>query len=81
MKLAVYFSMGLVNPILLYLYTKSFNDPIRALGILKCYPIINIIIYKKLIGKLKRKGYSNDRIIKLYLKGILTLNLIRENQS
>lgn len=79
-KLAIYASMGLINPMLLYMHTRSFNNPIRIFGILRCFPILNFFIYHKLIKKIKQKGYSRNNIITLYFKGLLIVNIIREDE-
>ena len=79
-KLAIYASMGLINPMLLYMHTRSFINPIRILGILKCFPIFNFFIYLRLIEKLRQKGYSRNNIVTLYFKGLLIINIIREDE-
>ncbi len=79
-KLAIYASIGLINPMLLYLYTESFNTPIRIFGILKCFPVFNIFLYTRLARKLKLKGYSNKKVIAKYFIGLLILNIIKEDK-
>jgi len=79
-KVAIYASMGLINPMLLYIHTKSFNTPIMIFGVLRCFPIINIFMYLKLIKRLKQRGYSRNNFFVEYLKGMLILNIIREDK-
>ena len=77
-KIAIYASMGLINPMLLYLHSKSFNHSIRIFGILRCFPFVNIFMYMKLIKNLKQKEYSFKEILSQYFKGILILSIIRK---
>lgn len=79
-KIAIYASMGLINPMLLYLHTKSYNHPVRIFGILRCFPIVNIFMYLRLIKKLKLNGYLEDNFLAQYFRGILILTLIREEK-
>ena len=79
-KIAIYASMGLINPMLLYLHTKSYSHPVRIFGILRCFPIVNIFMYLKLIKRLKEKGYENN-FVNQYFKGTLILTIIREEKS
>ena len=78
-KIAIYASLGLINPMLLYLHTKSYNHPIRIFGILRCFPVVNVFMYLRLIKRLKRKGYENI-FVNQYFKGTLVLTLIREEK-
>ncbi len=78
-KIAIYVSMGLINPMLLYLHSKSFSIFVRIWGILRCFPIVNIFLYRRLARKLRLKGISINKIITLYFKGLLIFNIIREN--
>jgi len=80
-KMAIYASMGLINPMLLYIHTKSYNCPIRIFGILRCFPIVNIFMYLKLIRSLKKKVYPEHYLINQYFKGMLILTLIKEEKS
>ncbi len=79
-KTAIYASMGLINSMLLYLHTKSYNHPVRIFGILRCFPVVNIFMYLRLIKRLKQKGYENN-FVNQYFKGTLILTLIREEKS
>ena len=79
-KIAIYLSMGLINPMLLYLHTKSYNRFVRLFWLLSCLPVVNIFMYLKLVKKLKQKGYENN-FVKLYFKGMLILTIIREEIS
>lgn len=79
-KIAIYASMGLINPMLLYLHTMSYNYFIRMFGILRCFPIVNIFMYLRLIKRLKQKGYESN-FVNQYFKGTLILTLIREEKS
>jgi len=72
--------MGLINPMLLYLHTKSYSHPVRIFGILRCFPIVNIFMYLKLIKRFKEKGYENN-FVNQYFKGTLILTIIREEKS
>lgn len=79
-KIAIYASMGLINAMLLYLHTKSYSHPVRIFGILRCFPIVNIFMYLKLVKRLKQKGYENN-FVNQYFKGTLILTIIREEKS
>lgn len=79
-KIAIYASMGLINPMLLYLHTKSYDHFASIFGILRCFPIVNIFMYLRLIKRLKQKGYENN-FVNLYFKGTLILTIIREEKS
>jgi hypothetical protein len=77
----LYASAYLINPLLLYVYTKSYNSFIRIWGVLRCFPIINIFLYRKLIkdaGNLYSE-IPNKKLIVLYLKGRLLLSIANKN--
>lgn len=77
-NIAVYASMGFINPLFLYIHTKSFNFFNQELGILRCFPIINIFMYLKLIRKYKLLIPFRKKLIVQYFKGMLIINLIRK---
>lgn len=77
----LYASAYLLNPLLLFVYSRSYNNCIRVWGILRCFPIINIILYRKLIKDIRNADtvISNKRLILLYLKGKLLLSIVNKN--
>ncbi|HLO89583.1 MAG TPA: hypothetical protein VK172_00325 [Lentimicrobium sp.] len=79
-KIAIYASLGLLNTMLLYLHTKSYNHPVRILGIIQCFPLINILVYKRLINSLKQNGNENN-FVHQYFKGSLILTIIRKEKA
>ncbi len=80
-KVIIYLSMGLANPMLLYVHTKSFKHPIRIFGILRCFPVLNIFLYSNLIRELRKKDQFENNPAVQYLKGMLILEIIRKEKS
>jgi hypothetical protein len=75
----LYSSVCLLNPLILFVYTKSYNCFFRPWGIIRCFPIINIMLYKRLVNNevLKsNKTISANKLILLYIKGKLLYAII-----
>jgi hypothetical protein len=79
----LYSSFGLLNTLLLYVYTKSYDCFVRVWGFLRCLPIINLFIYRKLIRNngnvLKEIPFL--KLVLFYLKGKLLFIIVNENSK
>jgi len=76
----LYASGFLLNTLMLYVYTKSYNNYVRLWGILRCFPFVNVFLYRKLVKRNVEiyKEMSNWELILLYAKGRLLSSLMSE---
>lgn len=77
----LYSSAFLLNPLLLYVYTESYNNSFRIWGAIRCFPFINLPIYIKLIRKhfdIQNEISINNLII-LFFTGRLLKTIVNKN--
>lgn len=77
----LYCSAYLINPLLLFVYTKSYNPIIQPWGLIRCLPILNIFLYFKLIAddSTKNRLITYRQYISLYLKGKLLISIVNKD--
>lgn len=81
--LFLYGSAYMLNPLLLFVYTKSYKQFVRIWGIVRCLPIVNIYLYWKII-KLNNNfinRMTNSTILVLYLKGKLLFTIVNQRMK
>ncbi len=67
-------TLGLINTVVLYVYSSSYDNNIRLWGMIRCLPIVNVFYYIRLLKSVKSKEDTSDYII-MYLKGDLAFYL------
>lgn len=75
-----FLTLGMINTLVLYIFSSSYSHSVRILGVARCLPILNIFYYLWLI-KRSRNKLSTGQYLLLYLKGALVLSLFSINNS
>lgn len=75
-----FLTLGMINTLVLYVFSSSYRHPVRIWGMVRCLPVLNVFYYWWII-KRSRYKLSRGQYLLLYLKGALGLHLFSKKKS